>query len=207
MFVEGFRPGVAERLGIGPEDLMAENPRLIYGRMTGWGQDGPLAPRAGHDINYIALAGALEPIGRAGERPHAPLNLLGDFAGGGLLLALGVCAALVERERSGQGQVVDAAMVDGANLMMSFVHGMHAAGLWGGDRGENVLDGGAPFYDTYECADGRYVAVGCVEPQFYAELLAMLEIDEVAEQLPSQLDMARWGELRDRLATSFKERT
>ncbi len=207
VFVEGFRPGVAERLGIGPEDLMAENPRLIYGRMTGWGQDGPLAPRAGHDINYIALAGALEPIGRAGERPHAPLNLLGDFAGGGLLLALGVCAALVERERSGQGQVVDAAMVDGANLMMSFVHGMHAAGLWGGDRGENVLDGGAPFYDTYECADGRYVAVGCVEPQFYAELLAMLEIDEVAEQLPSQLDMARWGELRDRLATSFKERT
>ena len=180
VFVEGFRPGVAERLGIGPEDLMAENPRLIYGRMTGWGQDGPLAPRAGHDINYIALAGALEPIGRAGERPHAPLNLLGDFAGGGLLLALGVCAALVERERSGQGQVVDAAMVDGANLMMSFVHGMHAAGLWGGDRGENVLDGGAPFYDTYECADGRYVAVGCVEPQFYAELLAMLEIDEVA---------------------------
>lgn len=207
VFVEGFRPGVAERLGIGPDDLLVRNPRLIYGRMTGWGQDGPLAPRAGHDINYIALAGALEPIGRAGERPHAPQNLLGDFAGGGMLLALGIISALYERERSGEGQVVDAAMVDGANLLMSFMHGMHANGLWEGGRGENMLDGAAPFYDTYECADGRYVAVGCVEPQFYQQLLAVLGIDEEAEGLSFQLDPTGWEKTRGLLTAKFKERT
>jgi alpha-methylacyl-CoA racemase len=149
VFVEGFRPGVAERLGIGPEILLEFNPRLVYGRMTGWGQDGPLAPRAGHDINYIAIAGALEPIGRAGERPHAPQNLLADFAGGGLMLALGIVTALYERENCGEGQVVDAAMVDGAALLTTFLHGMHANGMWEGERGTNVLDGAASFYDTY----------------------------------------------------------
>ena len=204
-FVEGFRPGVAERMGLGPEVLMARNPRLVYGRMTGWGQDGPLAARAGHDINYIAVAGALEPIGRAGERPHAPLNLLGDFGGGGLLLAMGVMAALYERERSGYGQVVDAAMVDGANLLTAFVHGMHANQLWSQQRGTNVLDGGAAFYDTYECADGRFVAVGCVEPQFYAQLLAGLGIDDA--DLPFQLDPQGWPELAKLFAERFLQRT
>lgn len=165
VFVEGFRPGVAERLGIGPDDLLAVNPRLIYGRMTGWGQEGPLAARAGHDINYIAIAGALEPIGRAGQRPHAPLNLLGDFAGGGLFLALGVLAALYERERSGRGQVIDAAMVDGANILMSFLHGMRAGGMWPNPRGENLLDGAAPFYDTYETALGSTRASAQSGPQ------------------------------------------
>ncbi|MFE5501306.1 CaiB/BaiF CoA transferase family protein [Amycolatopsis japonica] len=207
VFVEGFRPGAAERLGVGPEDLLARNPRLVYGRMTGWGQEGPLAPRAGHDINYIALAGALEPIGRAGQRPHAPLNLLGDFAGGGLLLAMGIASALYERERSGKGQVVDAAMVDGANLLMSFLHGMRANGLWEGGRGENLLDGAAPFYDTYECADGGYVAVGCVENQFYQQLLAGLGIDEEAEGLSFQLDPTGWDLARSVLTAKFKERT
>ncbi|MET9492434.1 CaiB/BaiF CoA-transferase family protein [Nocardia sp. NPDC006630] len=207
VFIEGFRPGVAERLGIGPDELLAHNPRLIYGRMTGWGQDGPLAPRAGHDINYIALAGALEPIGRAGERPHAPLNLIGDFAGGGMLLAMGVMAALYERERSGAGQVIDAAMIDGANLLMSFLHGFHATGGWAGGRGANMLDGGAAFYDTYECADGNYVAVGCVEPQFYQELLVLLEIDERAAELALQFDPNGWEHARGVLAAKFKERT
>lgn len=206
VFIEGYRPGVAERLGLGPDVLLERNPRLIYGRMTGWGQDGPLAPRAGHDINYIALAGALEPIGRAGERPHAPLNVLGDFAGGGMLLALGVLAALHERNGSGKGQVVDAAMVDGANLLMSFLHGMHAAGLWEGERGTNLLDGAAPFYDTYECADGRYVAVGCVEPQFYQQLLAVLDIDEEAEELSFQIDPSGFNKTRALIAARFKER-
>ncbi|WP_051179940.1 CaiB/BaiF CoA transferase family protein [Nocardia concava] len=207
VFVEGFRPGVAERLGIGPDDLLAAHPRLIYGRMTGWGQDGPLATRAGHDINYIALAGALEPLGRAGERPHAPLNLLGDFAGGGMLLAMGVMAALFERERSGRGQVIDAAMIDGANLLMSWLHGFHATGAWSNGRGENMLDGGAAFYDTYECADGKYVAVGCVEPHFYQELLTRLEIDERAAELAFQFDPTGWGHARGVLAAKFKERT
>ncbi|WP_182376206.1 CaiB/BaiF CoA-transferase family protein [Nocardioides sp. WS12] len=207
VFVEGYRPGVAERLGLGPDVLLERNPRLVYGRMTGWGQEGPLAPRAGHDINYIALAGALEPIGRAGERPHAPLNVIGDFAGGGMLLALGVVAALHERNASGAGQVVDAAMVDGANLLMSFLHGMHAAGMWEGERGTNLLDGAAPFYDTYECADGGYVAVGCVEPQFYQQLLAVLDIDEEAEELAFQIDPSGFDKTRTLIAARFKERT
>ncbi|NUS64024.1 MAG: CoA transferase, partial [Saccharothrix sp.] len=174
VLVEGFRPGVTERLGIGPAQCLARKPRLVYGRMTGWGQDGPLADRAGHDINYIAVAGALEPIGRAGAPPTVPLNVVGDFGGGGLLLALGVLAALYERERSGRGQVVDAAMVDGAALLTTFLHGMSSAGAWPGGRGENLLDGGAPFYDVYEAADGGFVSIGALEEKFYAELLAVL---------------------------------
>ena len=205
VFVEGYRPGVAERLGIGPGDLAERNPRLIYGRMTGWGQTGPLAPRAGHDINYIAVSGALDLVGRAGERPVPPGNILGDFAGGGMLLALGVISALYERERSGLGQVIDAAMVDGSALFTAFMHGMHNAGLWNAPRGENPLDGGAAFYDTYECADGRYVAVGCVEPQFYAQLLATLEIDD--PELPFQLDPAGWPRLKEVLGAKFKQRS
>lgn len=205
VFIEGFRPGVAERLGIGPDALLAVNPRLIYGRMTGWGQEGPLAPRAGHDINYIAIAGALEPIGRVGERPHAPLNLLGDFAGGGLFLALGVLAALYERDRSGQGQVIDAAMVDGANILMSFLHGMRAGGMWPNPRGENMLDGAAPFYDTYETADGKYMAVGCVEPQFYAQLLDKLGID--ASELPFQIDPSGFEQVSKVVGDAFRTKT
>lgn len=205
VLLEGFRPGVTERLGVGPEQCRARNPRLIYGRMTGWGQSGPLAARAGHDINYVAVSGALHPLGRAGERPHAPLNLIGDYGGGGMLLALGVCAALVERDRSGQGQVVDAAMVDGAALLSSFFYGMRAAGLWSDERGTNLLDGGAPFYDTYETADGRFVSVGALEPQFYAVLLAGLDLP--AAELPDQFDRAGWPVLRDHFTAVFRTRT
>ncbi|MCZ6822849.1 MAG: CaiB/BaiF CoA-transferase family protein, partial [Deltaproteobacteria bacterium] len=168
---EGFRPGVVERLGLGPELCLARNPRLVYGRMTGWGQDGPLAQAAGHDINYIALAGALDAIGRAGEAPLPPLNLVGDFGGGGMLLAFGILAALVERGTSGKGQVIDAAMVDGAAVLMAIFHGMRASGFWSDERGTNLLDTGAHFYDVYETADGKYVSIGSIEPQFYAELL------------------------------------
>jgi alpha-methylacyl-CoA racemase len=205
VLVEGFRPGVAERLGIGPEDCHTVNPALIYARMTGWGQTGPLAPRAGHDINYISIAGALEPIGRPGEAPVPPLNLVGDFGGGGLLLALGIAAALYERNQSGIGQVVDAAMVDGAALLTASLHGMRAAGAWSGERGTNLLDGGAPFYDTYEAADGRYVSVGALEHRFYAELLDGLGLDPA--ELPAQYDRSRWPELRARLAAAFRSRT
>jgi len=205
VFVEGFRPGVAERIGIGPDELCALNPRLVYARMTGWGQDGPLAQTAGHDINYIAVAGALEPIARRGERPLAPLNLLGDFAGGGMLMALGVVAALHERNQSGRGQVVDAAMVDGASVFTAFMRGMHAAGLWQEEAGTNALDGAAAFYDTYPCADGRYVAVGCVEPQFFAELLEKLGIDE--PDLPFQLDPSGWDDWRKVIGEALLTRT
>ncbi|MFF5176509.1 CaiB/BaiF CoA transferase family protein [Micromonospora sp. NPDC000316] len=206
VLVEGYRPGVAERLGFGPEVCQARNPRLVYARMTGWGQDGPLAYRAGHDIDYIALAGALEPLGRAGERPHAPMNLLGDFGGGGMLLAVGVLAALLERERSGVGQVVDAAMVDGAALLTSFLHGMLGAGAWSAPRGRNIFDGGAPFYDTYATADGGYMAVGAVEPAFYAVLLTGLGLDDEPD-LPAQYDPSGWDDLRGRFAERFAERT
>ena len=190
VFVEAFRPGVAERLGFGPEACLERNPRLVYARMTGWGQDGPLAPAAGHDIDYIAVAGTLDPIGRAGERPVPPLNLVGDFGGGGMLLAVGVLAALLERERSGRGQVVDAAMVDGAALLATFIYGLRAAGAWRDERGSNLLDGGAPFYDTYPTADGKFVAVGALEPKFYAELLAGLGLDPAG--LPGQYDRDGW---------------
>jgi len=205
VFVEGFRPGVAERLGIGPDVLIDANPRLVYGRMTGWGQDGPLAPRAGHDINYIAIAGALEPIGRAGQRPHAPQNLLGDFAGGGMLMALGIVAALHERAQSGRGQVVDAAMVDGAALLTTFMHGMHANGMWEGERGTNILDGGASFYETYETADGGFMAVGCVEPLFYAEFLHTLGLDD--PELPFQIDAGAWPEMKKLIGEAFLQKT
>jgi alpha-methylacyl-CoA racemase len=205
VLVEGFRPGVAERLGFGPAVLETINPGLVYARMTGWGQDGPLAARAGHDIDYIAVAGALEPLGRSGERPHAPINLLGDFAGGGMLLAVGVLAALLERERSGRGQVVDAAMVDGSALLMAFVHGMSAIGQWGNPRGENLLDGGAPFYDTYATSDGRYMAVGALEPAFYQALLDGLGLTGAG--LPDQYDTSGWPVLRARFAGVFATRT
>jgi alpha-methylacyl-CoA racemase len=168
VLLEGYRPGVMERLGLGPDVCLERNPRLVYARMTGWGQEGPLAHAAGHDINYIALAGALEPLGRAGEKPTAPLNLVGDFGGGGMLMAYGVSCALVERASSGRGQVVDAAMVDGAAVLMTMIHAMRGAGFWKDERGANLLDTGAHFYDTYETADGRYVSIGSIEPQFYA---------------------------------------
>jgi len=205
VLVEGFRPGVAERLGFGPDVCLRRNPRLIFARMTGWGQDGPLAQSAGHDIDYIAISGALHPIGRAGQRPVPPLNLVGDFGGGGMLLAVGVLAALVERARSGRGQVVDAAMVDGSALLTTFLYGMRAAGMWRDERGTNLLDGGAPFYDTYETADGQHVAVGALEPQFYAELLTRLGLD--GEDLPAQHDPAGWPVLRARFTEVFKQRT
>lgn len=205
VLVEAFRPGVAERLGFGPDVCAARNPRLIYARMTGWGQDGPLASTAGHDIDYIAVAGTLEPIGRAGERPVPPLNLVGDFGGGGMLLAVGVLAALFERERSGQGQVVDAAMVDGAALLASFLYGLRAAGAWQDGRGTNVLDGGAPFYDTYATADGKYMAVGALEPKFYAELLDRLGL--AGAGLPSQYDRSGWPALRAALGEAFASRS
>jgi alpha-methylacyl-CoA racemase len=205
VLVEGFRPGVTERLGFGPQACAERNPRLVYGRMTGWGQDGPLAPTAGHDIDYIAISGALSLIGRAGERPVPPVNLLGDFGGGGMLLALGVVAALLERERSGLGQVVDAAMVDGSALLTSFVYGLRALGAWKDERGVNLLDTGAPFYDTYQTADGGYVAVGALEARFYAELLAGLGL--AGADLPAQHDRAGWPVLRARFAEVFATRT
>jgi len=205
VLVEGFRPGVAERLGFGPQVCAERNPALVFARMTGWGQDGPLAATAGHDIDYIAVSGALHPIGRAGERPVPPLNLVGDFGGGGMLLALGVLAALVERERSGLGQVVDAAMVDGSALLTSFLYGLRAAGAWQDTRGVNLLDGGAPFYDTYQTADGGHVAVGALEPRFYAELLAGLGLADA--DLPGQNDRAGWPVLRERFASVFAERS
>ena len=206
VLVEGFRPGVAERLGFGPATIEKINPRLVYARMTGWGQQGPLAEWPGHDIDYIALAGALDPIGRAGERPHAPLNLIGDFAGGGMLLAVGGLAALLERDRSGRGQVVDAAMVDGSALLTAFLHGMIGAGLWSRGRGENTLDGGAPYYDTYATADGGFVAVGALEPAFYRALLTGLGLSD-SPDLPGQHDRAAWPALRERFARVFATRT
>jgi alpha-methylacyl-CoA racemase len=205
VLVEGFRPGVAERLGFGPEVCLQRNPRLVFARMTGWGQEGPLAATAGHDIDYIAVSGVLHGIGRAGERPVPPVNLVGDFGGGGMLLALGVLAALLERDRSGAGQVVDAAMVDGSALLNTFLYGMMHSGAWQQERGTNLLDGGAPFYDTYETADGGYVAVGALEPKFYAELLTGLGL--AGADLPSQYDRSGWPVLRARFTEAFKQRT
>jgi alpha-methylacyl-CoA racemase len=205
VLVEAFRPGVAERLGFGPDVCAQRNPRLIYARMTGWGQDGPLADTAGHDIDYIAVSGTLDPIGRAGQRPLPPINLIGDFGGGGMLLAVGVLAALLERARSGLGQVVDAAMVDGSAQRNPRLIYARMTG-WGQDeRGTNVLDGGAPFYDTYATADGRHMAVGALEPKFYAELLARLGLDGAG--LPAQYDRSGWPGLRARLDEVFAGRT
>ena len=205
--IEGFRPGVMERLGLGPEPCFERNPRLVYGRMTGWGQDGPLAHAAGHDINYIALAGALHPIGRRGDPPPPPLNLIGDFGGGGMLLAYGVVCALLETQRSGRGQVVDAAMVDGAAALAAMIYGAHAAGRWRDARSSNLLDGAAPFYDSYETRDGKYIAVGAIEPQFYAELVERVGLAETGEALPGQNDRAAWPELKARLARLFRSKT
>ena len=206
VLVEGFRPGVAERLGFGPPTCEKINTGLVYARMTGWGQTGPLAGSAGHDIDYLAVAGALSPLGRPGERPHAPLNLLADFAGGGLLLAVGVLAALLERTRSGRGQVVDAAMVDGSALLTAFLHGLIGAGRWTGGRGGNLLDGGAPFYDTYRTADGGFVAVGALEAPFYAALLTGLGLAG-DPSLPEQYDRAGWPVLRARFTDRFARRS
>ena len=205
VLIEGLRPGATERLGLGPDDCLARNPRLVYGRMTGWGQDGPMAARAGHDINYISLTGALHAIGRPGERPVPPLNLVGDFGGGSMLLVVGVLGALWEAQRSGRGQVVDAAMVDGASMLMQIVWGLLGQGIWNDERGTNLLDGHAPFYDTYSCADGRHVAVGALEPQFYAALLAGLGLDPA--ELPAQYSPEGWPVLRARFTELFAGRT
>jgi alpha-methylacyl-CoA racemase len=203
--LEGFRPGVMERLGLGPDVCLERNPRLVYGRMTGWGQSGPLAHASGHDINYIALAGTLHGIGRAGEKPLPPLNLVGDFGGGGMLLAFGIVTALFERSRSGRGQVVDAAMVDGAALLMTMMHGFRHLGAWSDERGTNLLDTGSHFYDTYETADGKYVSIGSIEPQFYAELLRLTGLE--GEELPRRMDRSSWGFLARRLTEIFKSKT
>ncbi len=204
VLLEGFRPGVMERLGVGPEPCLERNPGLVYGRMTGWGQAGPMAKTPGHDINYIALAGVLGAVGRAGAPPTPPLNLVGDFGGGGMLLAYGVLAALLERGRSGLGQVVDAAMVDGAALLMAPLYGAEAVGGWG-PRGTNLLDSGAPFYDAYETADGEWVSIGSLEPQFFAELLKKLDLD--AGDRPHQMDPSGWPALRDELTATFRSKT
>jgi alpha-methylacyl-CoA racemase len=200
--IEGFRPGVMERLGLGPEPCLTANPRLVYGRMTGWGQNGPLAQTAGHDLDYIALAGVLHAIGRQGEKPTPPLNLVGDFGGGALYLAMGVLAALLEASRSGKGQVVDAAMAEGAASLLTPFFGLYAAGQMKLERGINTLDSGAFFYETYECADGEFVAVAAIEPKFYAELLQRLELDPAL--LPKQTDRAHWPEGKAALAAKFK---
>ncbi len=202
---EGFRPGVTERLGLGPEHCMARNPRLVYGRMTGWGQEGPMAAAAGHDINYIGLSGALHAMGRAGERPVPPLNLVGDFGGGGMLLAYGLVCALLETQKSGQGQVVDAAMVDGAAALMAMFFSMSATGAFTDQRGTNLLDGGAHFYDTYETKDGQYVCIGSIEPQFYALLIEKAGLDE--NLFRDQMNPARWPELKVELTRTFLTKT
>jgi alpha-methylacyl-CoA racemase len=203
--IEGFRPGVMERLGLGPAECLARNPRLIYGRVTGWGQEGPLSQAAGHDLNYIALTGALHAIGRHGHKPTPPLNLVADFGGGALYLAFGVVCGLVEARRSGQGQVVDAAMIDGVASLMTAFHGMAAAGLLSHERGTNFLDSGAHFYEVYECADSRYVSVAPIEGKFYAELLRRLDLDPT--QLPPQTERAHWPAAKERFAALFKTKT
>ena len=204
--IEGFRPGVAERLGVGPEDCFARNKRLVYGRMTGWGQDGPMASMAGHDIDYIAIGGALWPLGRADSAPVPPLNLVGDFGGGGMLLAFGMVAALLEAARSGEGQVVDAAMVDGAATLMTMIHAFHRHGLWNDERGANMLDTGAPFYEVYETSDGKWMAVGGIETQFYAELIKGLGLEGDAS-FPSQMSRDQWPAMKARFGEIFKSKT
>jgi alpha-methylacyl-CoA racemase len=203
--IEGFRPGVTERLGLGPDACLARNPRLVYGRMTGWGQDGPLAQAAGHDINYIALAGALAHFGREGSKPTPPINLVGDFGGGGMFLAFGVVCGILEARTSGKGQVVDTAMVDGSAILMTMMWGLKKIGFWDEALGVNVLDTGAPFYDTYETKDGKFVSLGSLEPQFYAELIQRLGLE--GEDLPNQMDRSGWPVLRDRFTELFKTKT
>ena len=203
--IEGFRPGVTVRLGLGPEECLARNPRLVYGRMTGWGQTGPLAHAAGHDINYISLAGALAHFGRVGAPPTPPLNMMGDYGGGGMFLAFGVVCALLEARGSGQGQVIDAAMVDGATYLMGAMWGMRGMGLFSEERGTNLLDTGSPFYDVYETADGHWVSIGSIEPQFYAQLLELTGVRH--DDLPAQMDRAGWPALRERLTEVFARKT
>ncbi|MEH6551133.1 MAG: CaiB/BaiF CoA-transferase family protein [Pseudomonadales bacterium] len=203
--VEGNRPGVLEKLGLGPDVLLARNPKIVIGRMTGWGQDGPLAHAAGHDLNYIALAGALHPMGYKGQKPAIPLNLVGDFGGGGLLLAYGILAALLEAQKSGIGQVVDANMMDGVTSLMAIVFGAYQSGFWSDERGTNMLDGGSFYYNVYETLDGKYVTIGSIEPQFYAELLRILGEDGKA--LPEQYDMEKWPEAVEHLTGVFKKKT
>jgi alpha-methylacyl-CoA racemase len=203
ILLEGFRPGVMERLGLGPDAVHATNPRLIYGRMTGWGQDGPLAPRAGHDINYIALSGVLGAIGRRGQAPVPPLNLVGDFGGGGMLLAFGVACALLEARRSGRGQVVDAAMVEGASLLAAMFSGLLAAGAWQEERAANILDTGAPWYDVYETKDGKHVSIGAIEARFFEALIEKMGL----KNLPPQHERARWPEMRALFEKTFKAKT
>jgi len=205
VLLEPYRPGVAERLGVGPDECLARNPRLVYARMTGWGQDGPLADAAGHDLNYLAVTGVLDNIGRRGAPPVPPLNLVGDYGGGSMFLVTGILAALWERVRSGLGQVIDAAIVDGASVLAQLMWSLRGAGAWSSGRGVNVLDGSAPFYDTYSCSDRKHVAVGCLEPQFYAAMLDRLGLDSA--DLPPQWDRSQWPELRAALTTAFKART
>jgi len=201
--IEGMRPGVMERLGLGPEEVLKKNPRLVYGRMTGWGQDGPLAPRAGHDINYIALAGVLHAFGRKGGAPVPPLNLIGDFGGGGMLLGFGVACALLEAARSGRGQVVDAAMVEGASLLAAMFSGFLASKNWSEQRGTNILDTGAPWYDVYQTKDGKYVSIGSIEARFFEDLVQRLKLKDV----PGQHDRKRWPDLRKKIARAFRSKT
>jgi len=203
--IEGFRPGVMERLGLGPDAALSRNPRLVYGRMTGWGQDGPYSSTAGHDINYIALAGALDAIGNKGGPPVPPLNLVGDFGGGGMFLAFGVVCGILNAQRTGEGQVVDAAMVDGSAVLMMMFHAFRAMGIWEDARGSNMLDTGAHYYDVYETADGKYVSIGSIEPQFYAELLRLTGLE--GESLPSQHDKGQWPAMKDRLGQIFEAKT
>ncbi len=205
VLIEGFRPGVAERLGLGPADCHPRNPGLVYGRMTGFGQQGPLAAAAGHDLNYIALSGALHAIGEPGRKPVAPLNLVGDYGGGALYLAFGLMAALYERQRSGRGQVVDAAMVDGAGSLAALFYGLNAAGSWTGQRGHNLLDGGAPFYDSYQTADERWVSLGPLEPKFFAEFVRLSGLDP--RFVPLQYDRREWPAMREAISRLFKQRT
>jgi len=205
VLLEPYRPGVMERLGLGPDVAAARNPRLVYARLTGFGQDGPYASMAGHDINYIAISGALSLLGRKGEKPLPPVNLLGDFAGGGMLCALGICLALLERGHSGRGQVVDAAMVDGAAYISSFVYKFRNSGMWRDERGTNMLDTGAPFYDTYRTKDGQFMSVGAIEPQFYAALLQGLGLDAAA--MPQQMDQSQWAATAARFTEVFGAKT
>jgi alpha-methylacyl-CoA racemase len=203
--IEGFRPGVMERLGLGPDVLLADNPRLVYGRMTGWGQTGPMAPEPGHDINYIAISGALHAFGRAGEKPTPPINLVGDFGGGGMFLAFGMLAALLHAKRTGEGQVVDAAMTEGSAVLMSMMWGFRAMGRWSDARGTNLLDTAAHFYDTYETGDGKFISLGAIEPQFYAEFRKVMALSD--DKWAAQMDAGRWGELKAELTELFKTRT
>ena len=201
--IEGLRPGVMERLGLGPDLLCADNPKLVYGRMTGWGQSGPYAPHVGHDINYISIAGALHAFGRAGDRPTPPLNMVGDFGGGGMMLAFGMVSALLAARQTGEGQVIDCAMTDGAALLMGMIWGFHGLGAWHDERGANMLDSGAHFYDSYACADGLYIAIGSIEPQFYAELRRLTGMDADAD-FDAQMDQARWPRLKEKLEALFR---